>query len=162
MKHLIFSSVALVFVSGPGIVVASCSDEGFGNRLNQNQIENRLSDKRVLAISPSGEEWHQDHCDNGNLFKVGTTASPPKYPGRPSVDPRAYRGTWETSGSGANALVRYNYTVGGNLSFDWSLWSDTAGNTLGRLCWQNPDTSAVVATTDSAPAGLAGEDCTAP
>lgn len=158
MKHLIFSGVVLCFVAGPGIVQASCSTEGllYTNRLNQEQIESRLDDRRVLATSPTGEEWHQDHCSNGNLFKVGTTQSPPKYPGQPSVDPRALRGDWETDGTGANALVRYNYTVGGNLTFAWSLWSSTNGNTPGPLCWE--DSSGVVIATAPTPTAF-GDTC---
>ena len=159
MKQLIFSGMALVLVAAPGIVGASCAGDGYTIRLNQTQIEDRLGGNRVLATSPGGEEWNQDHCSNFSLFKVGTTASPPKYPGRPSVDPRAYRGTWGITGTGNNALVQYNYTVGGNSGpFEWSLWSKTPGNNSGELCWE--EDGSVIAT---APVPLSfAEDCTPP
>ena len=88
MKH----SAALVIFLATGILsmpaTAACTDDGFTNRLNQAQIRTALNNKRILATG-GGEEWNEDHCSNGNLFKVGVSPDDP-------VDPRAYRGTWST------------------------------------------------------------------
>ena len=121
---------------------AACTDDGYSSRLNQGQIRTALNNKRILAMG-GGEEWNEDHCSNGNLFKVGVSDDDP-------VDPRAYRGTWGTSGSGQNAEVTYNYTVGGSSSYSWSLWEDGTGG----LCWEGAGGNVVA--TAPAPGPLSG------
>jgi hypothetical protein len=85
-----------------------------------------LNDLQINATAPGGEEWNEDHCQGGNLYKVGD--------GSP-VDPRALRGTWGIGGTGQNRIVTYDY--GGSLPvYEWSLWSGSSG-----LCWGDPGAS---------------------
>jgi hypothetical protein len=139
--------VILLMGFGGGPAAATCSDNGYTTRLmttGGNTIADVLNGKRILAMG-GGEEWNEDHCANGNLFKVGVSADDP-------VDPRAYRGIWGVSGTGAaNSMVTYNYMVGGSSSFSWQLWQNDAGG----LCWGNPGGD-VIATTASRPGALSG------
>lgn len=130
---------------GCGPVAAACSDSGYTTQLRStggNTIQDALNDKRILT---TGGEWNEDHCSNGALYKVGIPDDP--------VDPRAYRGMWSVSGNGADSVVNYNYTVGGNSSFSWSLWK----NDEGGLCWEALGSGgAIIATTATAPGPLSG------
>jgi len=102
----------------------SCSGLGYSIQLMDSAIGLALSDKGVRAKEAGGsEEWNEDHCGDGKLFKVGVDGS--------AVDPRAYRGTWSVSGSGADTVVKYSYTVGGSSEYSWSLWSNASEG----LCW---------------------------
>ena len=129
-----------------------CAAIGYGSAVtNQGQINTRLGGKRILAVGPGGD-WKEDHCSNGNLFKVGVSPTDP-------VDPRAYRGTWQIAGTGNARLVQYNYTVGGpGLTYTWALWENASGD----LCWENPTGGALIATAP-APANIPGGlSCAAP
>lgn len=77
----------------------SCSAAGYTTPVGD--PASVLNDKRIITDDGESKE---DHCSNGNLFKVGN-------PAKPVIDPRAYRGTWSVSGPGQ---VTYNYTVGGS------------------------------------------------
>ena len=142
MKH----SIAIIVSILTGIMsmpaTAACADNGYTNRLSQGAIRGALNNKRILATG-GGEQWNEDHCSNSNLFKVGVSDDDP-------VDPRAYRGTWGISGSGSNALVTYNYTVGGSSSYSWSLWE----NGTGGLCWEGSGGNVIA--TAPAPGPLSG------
>ena len=89
-----------------------------------------MSGTRVEAVAPDGEEWNEDHCSSGDLYKLGDGTT---------VDPYAYRGTWVPSGF----KVTYNYTVGGNSTYTWTLWEDTTTN---RICWEDESGSPIIAT----------------
>jgi hypothetical protein len=99
----------------PGILLAALAVDAMaacpGTRLNKQQIESQLNNTSITAVAPNNEDWKEDHCSGGDLYKVGTTESPPKYPGGPSVDPRALRGTWaaENLGSNRGAAITYSY-----------------------------------------------------
>ena len=142
MKHLIAIVVPLLtgIVSMPA--TATCADDGYTNRLSQGAIRGALNNKRILATG-GGEQWNEDHCSNRNLFKVGVSDDDP-------VDPRAYRGTWDISGTGSNAEVTYNYTVGGSSSYSWSLWENGSGG----LCWEGSGGNVIA--TAPAPGSLSG------
>ena len=144
-------SAAVVMFLMTGIIsmqaTAACTDDGYTNRLTQGEMRSALNNKWILATG-GGEEWNEDHCSNGNLFKVGVSPDDP-------VDPRAYRGTWGVSGTGSNALVNYNYTVGGSSSFSWSLWENGSGG----LCWEGSGGNVIA--TAPAPGPLSGT-CSAP
>jgi hypothetical protein len=120
-----------------------CSEAGYTNRLDQTQIPDALSGKRIFATG--SEEWKEDHCANGNLYKVGAGTA---------VDPRAYRGKWAIIGTDNDAQVKYTYTVGGTSEFIWSLWS----NSSGALCWEGA--GAVIATTALPPSSFGSLSCT--
>jgi len=142
MKKL--SVIGLFLLIGvAGNALADCETAGY-TRLNQPGANSVLSNKHVLATAPSGEEWNEDHCSTGALYKIGDGSV---------VDPRAFRGTWVVGG-GNPAPVTYNYTVGGSSTYTWTLW----GKTDGSLCWE--DAGAIIAT---APApGSAGTPCNVP
>lgn len=99
-----------------------------------------LDNKRIITDDGQSKE---DHCSNGNLFKVGN-------PAKPIVDPRAFRGTWSSPEPGR---VTYHYTVGGNTSYTFALYQDDSGN----LCWQNPNGQ--IQATAAKPGGFT-ESCT--
>jgi hypothetical protein len=145
MKYPMAVVVILLMGVGGGPAAAACSDSRYSTQLTSagaNTIQDALNDKRILATG-GGEEWNEDHCSNGALYKVGVSADDP-------VDPRAYRGMWGTSGMDANSMVTYNYTVGGSSSFSWTLWQNT---TTGGLCWE--DSGNIIATA-SEPEPLSG------
>jgi hypothetical protein len=103
-----------------------------GTQLTGAAVSSALSGRRVIAVGPGGEEWNEDHCPGGNLYKVGNPAQPIK-------DPRALRGTWSQS----DDLVVYNYTVTGTSSYSWSLFDTGAdhGGGIPVLCWGDPSNS---------------------
>ena len=146
MKPLALTGMILLIGVASDAAAVSCEDDGFGDGpLNAGQTRGELNDKRVLATAPGGEEWNEDHCSNGNLFKVGD--------GTP-VDPRAFRGTWDVvGGAPANRRVVYNYTVTGSSTFEWTLWRDSPG---GSLCWGDPNNGNEVVATAPAPGSLTG------
>ena len=102
-----------------------------------------------MAVAPGvgGEEWNEDHCAGGALYKVGDGSV---------VDPRAFRGTWAV-GSGNPALVTYIYTVGGSSTYEWTLWR----NDVGGLCWEGAG-STIIATAPAPVPGSAGTPCSVP
>lgn len=118
----------------------SCSDAGYTTPVGD--PASVLNDKRIITYDGESKE---DHCSNGNLFKVGN-------PAKPVIDPRAYRGTWSAapavSGPGQ---VTYNYTVGGSHSYTFSLYR----NDTGGLCWQDSAGNRV-AEMKAKPGGLSG------
>ena len=102
-----------------------------------------LDGMRVIAVAGSGgEEWKEDHCLGGDLYKVGTTDGPPKHPERPSVDPYAKVGTW----SGAGGVLNYIYTGGpGSSSGPFELWLATSDTYY--FCQTGTSTTEVAHTT---------------
>lgn len=161
MKH--FAILAGLVVSGiQSVAVAgACLDAGYNQGpLTVAQINNQLSGRQVLAMAPGGEEWNEDHCDSGALYKVGTTEGPPKHPDRPSVDPRAFRGTWTARAGGETnpPRITYQYTVGGSSTFTWTLWRNTSNN---DLCWEDLAGTPIVAT-GAKPTTPAGSPCGIP
>lgn len=85
-----------------------------------------LSGRSVVAQSPStGETWKEDHCANGDLYKIGdgTTA-----------DPRAYRGTWTDNNDGT---VTYDYGSPAT-TYTWKLYAKSV-NVGATLCWGDPN-----------------------
>lgn len=156
-KQLILAPVLFV-VSASTAAQQACSDLGYTDRVGfagdtTGEIVNELSDKRIEAVAvDDGEEWNEDHCASGALYKVGAGTV---------EDPRAYRGSWATNG--ANNLVTYDYTVQGTFSYAWSLWKNGADD----LCWGDvagtPTHQAIA--TSPAPAAIPGPDaanCSAP
>lgn len=111
------------------------------------RITDTLSNMRIVATSPGGEEWKEDHCASGALYKVGA--------GTP-VDPRAFRGTWSVA---ATRAVRYDYTVGGSASYRWSLWKNDAGG----LCWSEESRPYNMIATSPPPVPIpGGSECSVP
>jgi len=131
MKVLLVAN-AVLLAGICGDAMAGCDADGFGQLLNTTtQINNNLSNKRIDATSPGGENWKEDHCPGGNLYKVGD--------GTP-VDPRVLTGSWTlvdtTPGGSPNTgwAVRYNYGTGG--VYTWKLYRRSSGNPRG-LCWED-------------------------
>lgn len=142
MKHLRLIGMFLLMGIASNAVAVTCSDQGY-TALNNAQANAALSGKRVLAVAPD-EQWNEDHCADGALFKVGD--------GSP-VDPRAFRGTWTVQPGPPPVSVTYDYTVGGSSNYTWELWGNN-----GSLCWEGG--GAIIAT---APApGSAGTPCNLP
>lgn len=112
-----------------------------------------LSGNAILATSPSTidpttgqlETWKEDHCGNGDLYKLGSSTP---------VDPRAYRGTWTDNGDGT---VTYNYGSEAT-TYTWKLYAYRKGPFVSALCWEdtaaNPPTTIAtgsIITTGSCP-----------
>jgi hypothetical protein len=128
MRHSIALAIIFLMIIGGGPARAACSDSGYSTQLMStggNTIQSALNGKRILATG-GGEEWREDHCASGALYKVEASANDP-------VDPYAYRGQWSVSGQGSNSKVNYNYSVGGSSNFSWALWQNASGG----LCWEN-------------------------
>lgn len=146
-KIKLFSSLVIFVVSAPTFAV-TCSDLGYGTRLKDTNADPNyrwtyLSNKRILATEFGGtEEWNEDHCAGGALYKLAD-------PLNPVTDPRALRGSWAPNGS-INQNITYNY--GGANIFTWSVWRNGAGD----LCWKSA-TDAIA--TSPAPAVV---DCNNP
>lgn len=99
-------------------VMAGCGTVAGDNRLsNLGGIQGALSGKRINAVSPGpgGEDWKEDHCPGGDLYKVGDGSA---------VDPRVKRGTWSIFGTGNDRSVRYVYTGDANSPYTWTLWQN--------------------------------------
>lgn len=99
---------------------------------DRSEIVALLDGKRVEAKAPASapspdEEWNEDHCSSGALYKVGVSVNDP-------VDPRAYRGIWGifTVGSPPNETSAIQYVYSQPNTFFWSLWKNSAGD----LCWE--------------------------
>ena len=108
--------------------LAGCQDENAAFSPASSLI---LKNKGVDATSPGGENWKEDHCRLGQLFKVGDGSA---------VDPRVQTGTWIGQRGG---IVHYNYGDPAG-PYEWKLYS--TGSSVGdSVCWENPDTGAVVA-----------------
>ena len=137
MIRSIALGATLIAIVWQPAMAATCEDLGYERWLRgssaANSINSSLSGNRIEAIAAdgSGEEWNEDHCANGNLFKVGAGPLDP-------VDPRAFRGVWSLVGNNDNS-VRYRYTVGGDLTYRWRVYRDDDGSTVNgtnALCWQ--------------------------
>lgn len=110
MKNLLVVVSVMLTMGLAGEAYAICGSPG-DQRLNQTQAATALNGKRVNAVSPSGEDWKEDHCTSGALYKVGAGTA---------VDPRKQVGTWAIVGTGSNTTVQYSYT--GLSPYTWSLW----------------------------------------
>ena len=118
----------------------SCNGAGYATQLIGN-ANAALSGMRVLATDPvSAEEWNEDHCPTGELYKIGAGTA---------VDPRALRGTWATTGT-PPGQVTYNYNVTGSSTYTWSLWTDGTGH-----CWQTTTGAPTVVAIDPNAPGVA-------
>lgn len=135
MKHGYTALTATLLIAGmAGTAHSDCS--GAGYTIPASNPGTVLSGKRIVTDDGQSKE---DHCSNGNLFKVGN-------PAKPVIDPRAFRGTWSPSAapSGSAGQVTYSYTVGGSNTYTFSLYQ----NVSGALCWQDSGGN-VVATASS-------------
>ena len=139
MKHLSITGMLLLMGIAGNAIAGGCSDAGYKSPLNGNS----LSDKRVEAVAPGGEEWNEDHCSSGELYKLGD--------GTP-VDPYALRGNWTSS----LKTVTYNYTGDSGSPYLWTLWQNNAS--AKSICWE--DSSGGIIATAPEP-GSAG-DCSVP
>ncbi|MDY0013845.1 MAG: hypothetical protein RBS40_13250 [Rhodocyclaceae bacterium] len=139
MKSALMVAGVVLAVGGMGEAFALCGSVQSDNRLNQTQIGTALSGKRINAVAPGGEDWKEDHCAGGDLYKVG---------GGTAVDPRVKRGTWSIVGTGVNATVRYAYTDGS--TYTWSMYQ-TSGTTY--FCNGSAEVAHIVTT------GTAGTPC---
>lgn len=116
----VLAIMGFVLASGAaGNAMAGCGTVAGDSRIgNQGGINGALSGKRINAVSPAGEDWKEDHCAGGALWKVGDGSA---------VDPRARRGTWSIAGTGNDRAVQYVYT-GAPAQPAWTLYQN--GSTL--------------------------------
>jgi len=134
MKPCLVFIVILLAGVAVGASAASCS--GTGTRLNGAEIGTALGGKRIdataVVVGTDGkfENWKEDHCSGGELWKVGAGTT---------IDPRVKTGSWAVVGSGTDSRVQYNYD--GGSTYEWGLWQQTGGG----LCWGNPTTSEAIA-----------------
>lgn len=122
MKSRIIPGILLLIGITGNTFAANCTGDPSALQQNATDI---LNGQRITAVAPGGEDWKEDHCTNGTLYKVGTTESPPKYPGADSVDPRAPIGSWSSAGDN----ITYDYGTSGPYTFE--LWR---GNCTGTTC----------------------------
>lgn len=116
MKYLIATTMTLLlFISSQ--VMADCQGQGYNTPVSAD----KLSGKRIIAEAP-GEEWKEDHCTNGELYKVGAGTS---------VDPRKKIGTWSIDI--ANSPAQATYTYDGGSSYSFSLYTNGSEG----LCWED-------------------------
>ncbi|WP_434130148.1 hypothetical protein [Methylocaldum sp. GT1BB] len=106
MKSIVIRGV-IVFVSIAGEAMAACT----GPNLNQIQLSTALSGMTVCATR-GAERWQEQHQGTGS----GTLVDYKNGPSDP-VDPSETVGTWSISGTGANAVVRYDYGSGGTYDY---------------------------------------------
>ena len=131
MKYgwLVLPPLALAFFI-TNDVLAACDTNVYPNTLAISSIQGKGIDAHSPGSPP--EEWKEDHCAGGNLYKVGDGS----LPGSGSVDPRVLRGTWTFYAGG---YVRYNY--GPTSDYVWKVYSNDSGG----LCWESPLSHNIVA-----------------
>jgi hypothetical protein len=151
MCKRIILGIVFFGVCGGASAQTACSDLGYETRIGRvddpnDEIINELSGKRIEAVAPDdGEEWNEDHCASGALYKVGAGTR---------EDPRGFRGTWGPNSR--NNVVTYDYEGSGSLSYIWSLWKDADG-TQG-LCWGNPSAGHAAIAEADAPGNIPAPD----
>ena len=136
MKYLILTILTL-FAATTIPAAAGCVADGFGDSpLDKDSIGDKLSGKRIIATAHGGdEEWKEDHCSTGALYKVGAGTA---------VDPRKKVGTWGTETDSGHGVVVYDYET---TDYEFKLYE----NDEGALCWESKTGDIVVATTVSEP-----------
>lgn len=134
MKHVMFipTVCALAFLTAKSALAAGCID--FYNVPLPNAAF--LNGKRIYAgnAPPGGtitEDWKEDHCSGGDLFKQGLGVGHP-------VDPYKKIGTWTDNGDGT---ITYDYGSPAT-TFTWKLYVRKGGG----LCWEDTSTTAIIAT----------------
>lgn len=116
MKTVLAIAGVVLAVGAAGDALAGCGGVAGDNRIsNQGGIQGALGGKRINAVSPGGEDWKEDHCAGGDLYKVGAGTT---------VDPRVKRGVWSIVGTGNDRSVQYAYT--GGSTYVWTLWQNGA------------------------------------
>ena len=124
MKSTIKLGILLLIGTTGNAFAANCTGD---NSALQHNAEAVLGGQRITAVG-SGDDWEEDHCTNGTLYKVGTTESPPKYPGADSVDPRRPIGSWSPAGDN----ITYDYGSGGSYTFE--LWQTNCTGATPDTC----------------------------
>jgi hypothetical protein len=94
-------------VAFSGTAWAQCAP---GTRLNQTQLSSTFSGNTLCAQRGS-DRWQEQHRTGGELwdYKLGADHQ---------MDPTKKVGTWEISGTGANAVLVHTY---GATSFSWEV-----------------------------------------
>lgn len=134
---------------------AGCADETL-NYLPEADAS-ALSGNGILAKSPTTidpttgqlEVWKEDHCANGNLFKLGDGTA---------VDPRAYRGTWTDNGNGT---VTYDYGSPAT-TYTWKLYAYKKGGFAAGLCWEDTGTNPATTIATGEIIGTTSGSCATP
>jgi len=129
LRKAIWPVYALSILLASEMTIAGCEDVADYNFEPADGTRGVLVDMRVNADSPTtGENWHEDHCSGGDLFKVGDGSS---------VDPYRRVGSWIGSRSGPTVTYNYGDPDG---PYIWDLFVD--GD---HVCWDDPDTGSVIA-----------------
>jgi hypothetical protein len=94
VKSYLSVGATLLMGASASVSAATCAESGYTQSLDSDTtptLNEALNGKRINATAPDGEEWNEDHCPNGALYKV---AAPPAQDPK-GVDPRAFRGVWQ-------------------------------------------------------------------
>jgi hypothetical protein len=95
---------------------ATCVSNGYSSQYSESQIDGALTGNSVDADNPtSGENWKEDHCTGGDLFKVGA--------GTPG-DPYRKVGEYQISSDGSDTI---SYTYTGLSPYTFTVWSNGTG-----------------------------------
>lgn len=107
MKRLMVASIVLLAgISGEAMAI-DCSG---GTQLKNGDVASAISGKTVCAILGS-EQWQEYHASNFDLIDYKKGPSDP-------VDPTKTVGLWNTSGTGTNSVVTYDYGPGQVYSYE--------------------------------------------
>ncbi|WP_152485961.1 hypothetical protein [Methylohalobius crimeensis] len=145
--HLpVTADIILLSLVSSAAMATSCT----GQPMSETEILNTLNSRSIVAINlDTGEEWKEEHCPNGKLYKVGD-------PKNLAVDPRALKGSWSTSSININStssigLVSYTYDSQNPLTYTFTMFKD---NTTIMFCslGLNPQQVGVIQSTG----GLSG------
>lgn len=141
MSRLIVGTgmIALTLLTAQGALGAGCQDV-FPVPLNYKPLPNAafLDGQRIYAQDAvpgevANEEWFEDHCSGGALFKVAAGVGDP-------VDPYKEIGTWTDNQDGT---ITYDYGSPAT-TYTWKLYVRKGGG----LCWEDTDANppSVIAT----------------
>ena len=116
MKLPMIAGVIVLAFAAEG-AMAACSTPA-ANQVKNSALSTLLSGNTACALR-GGDRWQEEHHPGGVLkdYKKGSTDK---------VDPTKQVGTWAVSGSGANAIVTYNYGTGGSYAYE--VWDNGGGS----------------------------------
>lgn len=142
LKKFFAPACAFGLLLSANALAATCNQLNSGYQA-VSQASNNIRNARIQAqattkIDPWTQQlevWNEDHCSNGQLFKVGD-------PAKPNIDPRKAIGSWGGAGGPRGAGPEVFYTYAGDQTYTWKLYKIGRVGSLDlpqvgeQFCWE--------------------------